>query len=298
MSTTPSASYPPPGAFPAADGAAARSPLPDEVRVPGARHRRRAGRGPAGAAPVERTGSPIIPPGLQPAALTAGLAALIAVLAPFGQLALLPAVVLLQAVTAAGWFRLNGMWPARQGIALAFAAGLTADVVLLLASQERATSALVGTLGVWFVLIIVLQLRNRQSPDERLSALTATAAAATLAVLAGGLLAAAGVWRTAVVVAAVAVAVAALSRALLTVPYVSVAVALLAAAGAGTAAGQWAESPGAGALIGAAAGACALIGLRTASYDYPSRFVHFTAGVALPLTAAAPAAYVLARVLG
>jgi hypothetical protein len=43
---------------------------------------------------------------------------------------------------------------------------------------------------------------------------------------------------------------------------------------------------------------CALIGHRVASYDYPSRFVHFTAGVALPLAAAAPAVYVLGRALG
>ncbi|MGW0766893.1 hypothetical protein [Streptomyces sp. NPDC002676] len=53
-----------------------------------------------------------------------------------------------------------------------------------------------------------------------------------------------------------------------------------------------------GALLGLAAGACALIGHRVASYDYPSRFVHFTAGVALPLSAAAPVVWVLGRALG
>jgi hypothetical protein len=61
--------------------------------------------------------------------------------------------------------------------------------------------------------------------------------------------------------------------------------------------GQWADTPTFGLVLGTVAGGCALIGLRTASYDFPSRFVHFTAGVALPLTAAAPAAYVLARAL-
>ncbi len=40
-----------------------------------------------------------------------------------------------------------------------------------------------------------------------------------------------------------------------------------------------------------------MIGLRVASYDYPSRFVHMTAGVALPLTLAAPAVYLLGRTL-
>ncbi|WP_006348350.1 hypothetical protein [Streptomyces sp. SID5473] len=39
------------------------------------------------------------------------------------------------------------------------------------------------------------------------------------------------------------------------------------------------------------------MGLRVASYDYPSRFVHFTAGVALPLTLAAPAVYLVGRIL-
>ncbi|CAM5228086.1 hypothetical protein SMICM304S_11179 [Streptomyces microflavus] len=38
-------------------------------------------------------------------------------------------------------------------------------------------------------------------------------------------------------------------------------------------------------------------GLRVASYDYPSRFVHMTAGVALPLTVAAPAVYLIGRAL-
>jgi hypothetical protein len=249
-------------------------------------------------APADRSGSPVISPGLRPAVLTAVLAGLLAVLAPLGQAALLPAVVVLQAVTAAGWFRLNGMWPARQGIALAFAGGLTADVVLLAVSPQRAPGALLGTLGVWFLLVIVVQLRGpAQNPDKRLTALTVTATATVLAVLAGGFLAAAEVSRTAVVVTGVAVAVAAAARALVTVALVSPVVALLAAAGAGTAVGQWAGVPGAGALLGAAAGGCALIGLRTASYDFPSRFVHLTAGVTLPLTAAAPGAYVLARAL-
>ncbi|MDT3400760.1 hypothetical protein RKE29_29880, partial [Streptomyces sp. B1866] len=50
--------------------------------------------------------------------------------------------------------------------------------------------------------------------------------------------------------------------------------------------------------LGLAAGVCALVGLRVAAYDYPSRFVHFTAGVALPLAAAAPAVYVIGHTLG
>lgn len=285
---------PPPRPHPGSAPAPAEGrPLPAPRRGSRGGHRRRR------AGTADRTGSPIVPPGLAPALLTAAGAALLAVTAPFGRAAMLPAVVLLQAVTAAGWFRLNGMWPARQGIALAFAAGLTADAVLLLTAQHRAVTALLATCGVWFLLIVVLQLRNAgQDPDERLAALTATAAATVLTVLAGALPAAAGESRTAVVVAAVAVAAAVLVRAALPVAYLSPAVALLAATGAGAAVGRWAEAGTLGVALGAAAGCCALIGLRTASYDYPSRFVHFTAGVALPLTLAAPAAYVLVRAVG
>lgn len=203
-------------------------------------------------------------------------------------------LVLLQAVTAAGWFRLNGMWPARQGIALAFAGGLVADVALLAAGRENGPAAIIGTLGVWVLLTVVLQLRSRAGADERMQGLMATVASAALAVLAAGHLAAVP---DAVTVGAVAVAAAVLVRALPLPGPVSVVAALAVAAGAGALAGGVTDLGTKGALLGLAAGVCALIGLRVASYDYPSRFVHMTAGVALPLTAAAPAVYLLGRVL-
>lgn len=239
--------------------------------------------------------SPIIPPGIQPAALTAGLALLLALTAPLGRPVLAVPVALLQAVTAAGWFRLNGMWPARQGIALAFLGGLTTDVALLATDRASAPLVGIGTLGVWCLLVLVLQLRNRSSADERMYALTAGLTSSALAVLAAGHLAASP---HAVVVGAAAVAVATLARALPLPPAVSIGICLVAAAGAGIAAGQLTGLGAAGALLGLAAGGCALIGLRVASYDYPSRFVHMTAGVALPLALAAPAVYVLGRTLG
>lgn len=94
-----------------------------------------------------------------------------------------------------------------------------------------------------------------------------------------------------------AVAVAALVRALPLPPAVGSVGALAAAAASGVAVSQFTGVGAPAALLGFAAGGCALIGLRVASYDFPSRFVHFTAGVALPLTAAAPAVYLLGRVL-
>ncbi|MFF6876671.1 hypothetical protein ACFY9S_15305 [Streptomyces sp. NPDC012474] len=236
--------------------------------------------------------SPVIEPGMQPAALTALLGLLLAGAAAVGTYALLVPLVVLQAVTAAGWFRLNGMWPARQGIALGFAGALAADAALLVSG--RSPAAILGTIGVWVLLALVLQLRSHADPDERMYGLMATVAASALAIVAGGYLAAAA---DAVTVGAVAVAAAVLARALPLPTPASVVVSLLAAAGAGIVAGPVTGLGTSGALLGAGAAACALIGHRVASYDYPSRFVHFTAGVALPLAAAAPAVYVLGRAL-
>lgn len=238
--------------------------------------------------------SPIIAPGMQPAGLTAALALLLAGGAALGPYALLVPLVLLQAVTAAGWFRLNGMWPARQGIALAFLGGLAADAALLASGDGNAPAAIIGALGVWVLLTLVLQLRSRAGADERMQGLMATVASAAFAILATGHLAAAD---DAVVVGGIAVAVATLARALPLGGAVSVVLSLLAAAGAGVAAGALTGMGADGALLGFAAGGCALIGLRVASYDYPSRFVHMTAGVALPLTVAAPAVYLIGRAL-
>ncbi|MGP2436726.1 hypothetical protein [Streptomyces sp. JW3] len=238
--------------------------------------------------------SPVIEPGGQPAALTALLGLLLAGGAAVGSYALLVPLVVLQAVTAAGWFRLNGMWPARQGIALGFLGALVADVALL--ASDRSPAALLGTIGVWVLLSLVLHLRSHADPDERMYGLTATVVASALAIVAGGWLAADA---DAVSVGAVAVAVGVLVRALPLPTPVSVLGALLGAAGAGFAVGGLTDLGAApGALLGAGAALCALIGHRVASYDYPSRFVHFTAGVALPLSAAAPAVWVLGRVLG
>ncbi|MGW2522528.1 hypothetical protein ACWC09_37155 [Streptomyces sp. NPDC001617] len=239
--------------------------------------------------------SPVIEPGMRPAALTALLGLLLSGTAAVGSYALLVPLVVLQAVTAAGWFRLNGMWPARQGIALAFLGALVADVVLLVAGRGHGPAAILGTIGVWVLLSLVLQLRSHADPDERMYGLMATVASAALSIVAAGYLAADA---DAVSVGAAAAAVAVLARALPLPTPASVVVSLLAAAGAGIAIGGMTDFGAKGALLGAGAAACALIGHRVASYDYPSKFVHFTAGVALPLSAAAPVVWVLGRALG
>ncbi|WP_016910375.1 hypothetical protein [Streptomyces xiaopingdaonensis] len=239
-------------------------------------------------------GSPLIAPGIASALCTAGLAALLAAGAQPGLPALAVAVVLLQAVTAAGWYRLNGMWPARQGIALVFLSALVADGGLLLAGAERAPLVILGTLGVWLLLALAARLRDRSGPDERLYALTADCTATVVTLLVSGYLLAP---RDAVVVTVIAVAGTAVVRAV--VPGIAgVPVALLAGAAAGWGIGELTGMGALGAALGLAVGIAALLGLRVASYDFPSRFVHMTAGVALPLAFAAPVAHFLGSVLG
>ncbi len=184
---------------------------------------------------------------MQPAGLTALLGLLLAGAAALGTYALLVPLVVLQAVTAAGWFRLNGMWPARQGIALGFLGAVAADVALLV--SDRSPSAILGTLGVWVLLALVLQLRSHADPDERMYGLMATVAAAALAIVAAGYLAADA---DAVAIGAVAVAVAVVARALPLPTPASVVAALLAAAGAGIAVGALTEVGAQGALLGRA----------------------------------------------
>ncbi|MET9885161.1 hypothetical protein ABZZ20_18905 [Streptomyces sp. NPDC006430] len=239
--------------------------------------------------------SPIIDPGPQSAVLTAGLGLLLAGAAAVGDLALLVPLIALQGLTAAGWFRLNGMWPARQGIALAFLGALVADGAVLAVDATYGPGAIIGTLGAWVLLTLVLQLRSHADPDERMYGLMASVASAALAIICAGYLAADS---AAVSVGAVAVAVAVFTRALPLPTAGSVGVSLAAAAGAGIAIGGLTDLGVGGALLGLAAGVCALIGLRVAAYDYPSKFVHMTAGVALPLAAAAPAVYLIGRVVG
>ncbi|MFK0257385.1 hypothetical protein [Streptomyces sp. NPDC090445] len=239
--------------------------------------------------------SPIIDPGPQSAVVTSALGLLLAVAAVVGDLVLLLPLVALQGLTAAGWFRLNGMWPARQGIALAFAGALAADAAVLAVDDTYAAGAIIGTLGVWVLLTLVLQLRSQADPDERMYGLMASVASAALAIVCAGYLAADS---AAVTVGAAAVAVAVFVRALPLPPLPSAGVSLAAAAGAGIAVGGMTSVGAGGALLGLAAGVCALIGLRVAAYDYPSKFVHMTAGVALPLAAAAPAVYLMGRVVG
>ncbi|MFJ8436829.1 hypothetical protein ACIQ9P_36605 [Kitasatospora sp. NPDC094019] len=243
---------------------------------------------PAPAPPVVRTGSPINDPGLRPALITAGAAALLAGGAALGQIPLALVLVLLQGLTAAGWFRLNGMWPARQGIALAALSGAVADVAVLLADADGGIAAVVGTLGGFFLLVMVLQTFRPADPKERFYALTVLGSATVVTALCTAFLLAE--WVPAAV-GAVALATLLAAAPLPGPKWLGPLLGLLAAVGLGLAVG----APPA---LGAAAGLGALIGRRVAGYDFPSRFVHMTAGVALPLAVSAPLVWIATDLLG
>ncbi|WP_457030462.1 hypothetical protein [Kitasatospora sp. P5_F3] len=233
------------------------------------------------AAPA-KSDTPIVAPGLRPALLTAGLCALLAAATLGGRYGLTAGLMVAQGLTAVGWFRLHGMWPARQGIAGAALAGFAADAAVL----AGGAAGLAAALGVGLVVVLVWQTFRPADPAERFYALTVLGSGVLLTGLMASLLLAAHV-PAALLVVAVGT--------------------LLAAAPVGGVLG-----PFAAALLGATAGVLAggppalaglvvvgaLVGRRVASYDFPSRFVHFTAGVALPLAVAAPLAWLGSRLIG
>lgn len=300
-----------PGSAEAGHGRGREGPQPARPAQPGAGTGAAAGVG-ADAAP--RTGTPIRYPGLQPALLTLVLAALLTGLGVLGRPAAAGGVFVLQLVTAAGWFRLNGMWPARQGIALAALAAAVTDGVILFTASGVVFQVLLAVLGVGVLLVLGQQAVQRTPPGELTDALTVTLVATALTVLTAGWLPVRALgpdsWSDAAVlsVGVAAVAVTGVFRAgLLTLGRVlalpaelfSLLIALAAAAGSGVLAGAWTHvGAGNGALIGLAAAVGGLIGHRVAAYDFPSRFVHLTAGVALPLSCAVPTTYLAGWLLG
>ncbi|MYW06436.1 hypothetical protein, partial [Streptomyces sp. SID3343] len=117
------------------------------------------------------------PPGMLPALCTLGLAAALAGTAIVGKPALAVGVALLQVLTAVGWFRLNGMWPARQGIALVVLAAFATDAAVLAKGAEGLASV-PAVLAVTLLVVIALQARGGARPGDLLPALTVTASAA------------------------------------------------------------------------------------------------------------------------
>ncbi|WP_405018789.1 hypothetical protein OHV05_19265 [Kitasatospora sp. NBC_00070] len=233
------------------------------------------------AAPA-KSDSPIVAPGLRPAVLTAGLCALLAVAALGGRYGLAAGLTVAQGLTAVGWFRLHGMWPARQGIAGVALTGFAADAGVLVGGA----TGLAVALGVGLVVVLVWQTFRPADPAERFYALTVLGSGVLLTGLMAGLLLAG---HAPAALLAVAVGT------LLAAAPVRGALGPVAAVMLGATAGVLAGGPPAAAGLAAVG---AVVGHRVASYDFPSRFVHFTAGVVLPLTVAAPLVWIGSRLVG
>jgi hypothetical protein len=258
----------------------------------------------AGGRSARRTPSVPIwhPPGMPSALLTAGLAVLLAVAALAGGPAPLLGAGVLQVVTAAGWFRLNGMWPARQGIALAAVSGFAALVAVQIAGDDG-LRVLPGVLAGAVLLVLAQQLARRDGRGELLPALAVTASATLVTVLDVAYVFAAdlerpGVDTGAVVLAGVAAVAAAVFVASAPLPATAGAVAgFLVGTAVGAGVGMAQGIGGNAALFAAGAAVAGLAGRAASGYDHPSRFVHLTAGVALPLAFAGPVIYLLGRVV-
>ncbi|GAA1169064.1 hypothetical protein F4556_003110 [Kitasatospora gansuensis] len=233
------------------------------------------------AAPA-KSGSPIVEPGPLPALLTGVLCALLAVATLGGRYGLTAGLMVAQGLTAVGWFRLHGMWPARQGIAGVAVAGFAADVAV----PAGGTAGLAAALGVGLVAVLVWQTFRPADPAERFYTLTVLGSGVLLTGLLASVLLAGHV-PAALLAVAVTTLVAAAP--------VQGALAPVAALLLGAAAGVIAGAPP---VVAGLAAVGALVGRRVASYDFPSRFVHFTAGVALPLAVAAPLAWIGSWLLG
>lgn len=218
--------------------------------------------------------SPIIDPGPQSAILTAALGLLLAVAAALGQYALLVPLIALQGLTAAK------LVPPQRHVV-----GPPGHRPRLRRGRGRRRGRARGgphvrprrdrrharRLGAAHPRPPAAQPRRSRRADVRADGL-------------GGLgrprhhlryYLAAG--SAAVTVGAAPVAVAVFARALPLPTAPSVGVSLAAAAGAGIAVGGMTSVGVGGALLGLVCGVCALIGLRVAAYDYPSKFVHMTA---------------------
>lgn len=224
-----------------------------------------------------KAGSPIVEPGLRPALLTAGLCALLAVATVGGRYGLALGLTVAQGLTAVGWFRLHGMWPARQGIAGVALAAFAVDAAVLVTGGP---AGLAGALGIALVVVLIWQTFRPADPAERFYALTVLGSGVLLAGLAAALLLADRVPAALLAVAATTLVAAAPVRG---------ALGPIAALVLGATAGVLAGAPPLQAVLAAVG---ALVGRRVASYDFPSRFVHFTAGVVLPIAVAAPLVWI------
>lgn len=235
------------------------------------------------------------------ALLTAVVAGLLALAATAGQVPLTIAVIFVQIVLAAGWYRLAPV-PSRHGsLALTLAAAAAADIALLAQGRAITVGPLATVLGFAVVGVFVHELLRQDGRAYLTASIAATSTGCTLAVLAATLVAerAAPGGRSVLVTGMVAIAAAAvLSSPPMPAP-VSVVVGTLAGLVAGGAVGRMLDDLGLGRglTMGAVAGLFAATAGYVMAAARSSRRAVLSAAVMLPIAFAGPATYVLGRIL-
>lgn len=253
-----------------------------------------------------------------------------------GQTALAVAVLLAQILLVLGWFAIVDVPGKEVGALLAIGSGAAADAAMLERGSDISLGPLAGVLGPALVLALIHQFARTDKKGRVTASLTAILTAITLSVVAAALVAeraathGEAVTIVAIVAAGAASAVVASPLPAAVADSAAMVVGLAAGGGAGLVAGDM----DAGYVLGIAAGAAvlAVLGRRAATftaYDVAAEAARAAAGApaatgraasrqarrqaarqarrsgeavlvmgsALPLVLAAPAAYVLGRLL-
>ncbi len=235
------------------------------------------------------------------ALLTAAAAGLLAFAAAAGHYPFALAVFFLQAGLAVGWYRLAPVPSPTGSLALTIAAAIAADGLLL--AQDRAISVgpLAGVLAASFVGALIHELGRAGERQYLTASLAATMTGCTLVVLAATVLAerAAPGGESVVITSAVAVAAGSIIAAPPFPPLVKVIAGMIAGLAAGGVVGGGLEDLGTtrGIVLGAAAGLLVASARYVVVAAKSSRRAVLSAAVLLPLAFAAPAAYVIGRIL-
>ncbi|MCI0687513.1 MAG: hypothetical protein L0Y54_09795 [Sporichthyaceae bacterium] len=239
------------------------------------------------------------------ALLTAAVAGLIGLAASLSQYVLVVAVLVLQVVCAYGWFRLAPVPSVRGSLTIAIAAGLAADVFVLLDRTHEVDSAsvgpLAGVLGIAFVATFGHELFRADRLEYLVASVTSTAAGTTLTVLAAGLLAerVAPGGRTVLVTSMAAVAAATFLAAMPGPAVVRAFFGTAAGGAAGYGISKILDDLGSNRslLLGASVGLMAAAATVVSAAARSSRRAVLSAAVMLPLAFAAPVTYVLGRMV-
>jgi hypothetical protein len=231
------------------------------------------------------------------AALTLALGGALALGAYAGDVPLLLAILLLQAILLSGWHGTFDAPGALGGVALAAASSLAADLLLLVRDDPRPLTPVAGVLGLTMLGAFVHQLVRRPPREGLTASLTTTTMLVVVSTIACLFLAAAQSrgGTSLVALSALAAALAAVVDLLPLPTLVRAAIGAISGIVLGAVfAGMTDLSVGSSLVVGGAAAATAVA--MTAFVRRAARPA-LTTVAALPVAGAAPFAYVLGRIL-